>query len=831
MRFLSRLDQPEMLLVMRIATKIIACRSITKVAAAIAASLPASMLYAQSAPNAAAGDVIQLEELVVTARKIEEDLQTVPLSVNVLRADAIEQLQMQSPEDFARYIPGLSFTQGFGRNSAERPVIRGQSNILGDSNASFFIDGVYLNGPATSTEIANLERIEVLKGPQAALYGRATFSGAVNYITRAPKDEFEAKVSLSGAEHEQYEANAFLSGPLAGDAWFFSISARHYEYGGEYRNQLTGDYVGSEQTDGATFKLAYRPNESFEANWLLTYAEDDDGHPVLALQGREFNNCLPRSAANPRSRGYYCGELLGADDLTANLQTALFPNGGGLTRERLRNTLTLQYQFANGWTVNSATHYSDEDQATEIDVSYAGYDALVIFDNPMNPQPPQFANTGSFWRLEAEDREDFSQELRVRSPDEQALRWMLGAYYFDGSDDRTRFDKVLPSGQVLINARGDLREKQIQNRAVFTSLGYTFNDAFTATAELRYAEDELEQINYASFTVGTYSQDGPVQRETFNSVSPRVTLRYTPSDDATYYINFARGNKPGTFNSGVVLGAAGVPASVEEEESRNYEIGAKLSFLDGRITFSSAAYFIDWFNQQLTQTVFSVNPTTGAIVTNSFIDNVGETEVWGAELELSARLTDHWNLQVGYAYIHPEITSYINQDQADLLSPRPTTFFAPPNCDTPTTPTCVALRAQDLAEFGSVAGNLVPRAPEHQAFLISRYSAPLTDSWDWFVTGDVTYEGSKFVQVDNLAKIGARTLLGLRAGVRSENWSVTAWAKNLGDDDTVIDSLRYIDTRVLPPNISTVSPFILPRGFVLTLPRQRQVGLSATYEF
>ena len=141
-----------------------------------------------------------LEEIVVTARKREELLKDVPLAVTAISDERISELNLQGVEDVARFTPGFSYTAAFGRRNGERPVIRGQSNILGEPNASFFVDGVFISGPSVSTEIASLERVEVIKGPQAALYGRATFAGAINYVTRRPTNLLEGEVRATGAE-------------------------------------------------------------------------------------------------------------------------------------------------------------------------------------------------------------------------------------------------------------------------------------------------------------------------------------------------------------------------------------------------------------------------------------------------------------------------------------------------------------------------------------------------------------------------------------------------------------------------------------------------------
>ncbi len=791
-----------------------------RLAAAVRVVLAGSVL-AVASPHAHAQSrgpsARPLDEIVVTARKREELLKDVPIAVTAISDERISELNLQTVEDVARFTPGFSYTAAFGRRNGERPVIRGQSNILGEPNASFFVDGVFISGPSVSTEIASLERVEVIKGPQSALYGRATFAGAINYVTRRPTNLLEGEVRASGAEHGEYELSAWASGPLVDDRLLFFVAARHWEYGGEWTNQLTGKKVGAQETNSLSGKLLWNITDNLEAIGLISYSEDDDNHMALTFQGREFNNCLPRGPSNPRSRGYYCGEAIDTADLPVQLRTDLFPKGGGLERDRIRGSLTLDWHLSD-WTLTSVTAYSDVSEDTETDVSYAGYDAFAALFNP-----------GAFWRLEGEGTKDLSQEIRFRSPEDRPLRVTAGVYYWDSEFETTRNLKVLPSGDIVPNS-GGLTQRDVTNEAIFAGIEWDISDSWTFTLEGRYGKDKVKQRSLDIPSGGAGYEVVATQEGDFSNFLPRATLTWKLNPGVTLYANYAEGAKPGTFNSGAVLAVPGVPETVDEEQSRNYEIGAKTSLLDGRASLNVALYYIDLFDQQLTQTAFVETPTGS--VANSYIENVGKTVSKGVELELSIQLTENWDLQLGYSYNDSEIKEYLNQDQADLYSDQPTSAFAPPNCGGDGQPTCAELAAQDLATFGDVSGQRPPRAPENQAFLATRAQFPLGDRLSWFVAGDVTYEGSKFAQVHNLIETGDRTYLGARVGVSGENWSVTLWGKNLTDDTTTTDILRYIDLQ----GVETFPQYIalgryIPRGFALTLPRGRQVGLTASLRF
>ena len=149
---------------------------------------------------AAVAQEVEIEEVLVTARKKAEDLQETPLAISAFTAKQIEEQGISSIDDVALRTPGFSFLSAAGRQDFFRPVIRGQSNILGDANASFFIDGVFVNGAISTLTLDSVERVEVIKGPQSALFGRATFAGAINYVTKRPGDELAGKLSLTAGE-------------------------------------------------------------------------------------------------------------------------------------------------------------------------------------------------------------------------------------------------------------------------------------------------------------------------------------------------------------------------------------------------------------------------------------------------------------------------------------------------------------------------------------------------------------------------------------------------------------------------------------------------------
>lgn len=810
-----------------------------------------------------------LQEVVVTARKRAESAQDVPISVTAVTAQEITERGIVDIRDLMNYTPGFSFTSAFGRNGFERPAVRGQSTVLGDPVASFFVDGVYLSGSVTQTELSNVERVEIIKGPQSALYGRSTYAGAVNYVTRTPTEEFDGRLNASYGEHEYLDADLSLSGPLIADRLYYLISARHYEYAGEYDNTVTGNRFGDEESNGGSIKFRWTPNDAVEGNLLLTYQEDDDGAAAVLFQGNTFNNCQFFSAATPRARGYRCGDVVGLEQLESAARSDVYPPGvSGVDRERVRAALTFKVDFGDGYEFTSASGYSDEDFRNGIDVSYAAYDPLAAFYFSFVPgmgfvQRPasdavtsiqrQYASPGSFWRINSEDREDFSQELRVASPQDRAFRWTTGIYYFTGSNDFTGDDKIYPVGnQIVPNGASALTLRNLDNTAFFGGIEWDFAPRWTVTAEVRRAKDEIEQESFAYPTVvtdpnyGIARVPGPPLSASFTSTTPRFTLRWQPSDAATLYANIAEGNKPGGFQgaaTATLLTQLGRESEIAygEESVDSYELGGKFRLLDRRLALDVALFLNELSGQQLTTNL--VNPVSG--VSNSLIENIGESETRGLEIELTYQLLANWTASLGYSYVDAEITEFLSTDQADLYSPRsPRVFQAynvvtnPVGCVTSTTVappagrlSCQGIRDLDNAEYGDVAGNRPPRAPEHQGFISSRYDGALANGWGWFVGGDVTYEGSKYAQIHNLLETGDRAYVNLRTGIETESWTLMLWGKNLNDDDTPLDILRYIDTRGQTTTDLIASAVPIFRGFAITPPRQRQFGVTLNYRF
>lgn len=724
-------------------------------------------------------DSAVLSEIIVTARKREENLQNVPASISAFTASTIAEYGVNDISQLSDFAPNFSYEKFGGRMGAEgdvaRPVIRGQSNIIGEGNAAFFVDGIPYSESILSFPIQAIERVEVVKGPQAALFGRSTFSGAINLVTKRGTNDFQNTVSLRAAQHNDYEVNLTSSGPLSDDKVFYFIHGRYYDYGGEYKNELDGTDVGQEQSFGLNTAIELIPDENLRINIAAGYNKDDDGLPATRVQDRFANNCFLDQA-----RQYYCGAVTEFESVVLAKDRLLGEEG--IRRDVSRVSLAVNWDIgASGFHLTSNMGHNQSDYTFGIDQTNLG--------DPIN-----FAG-GSFVRVEESERDESSFELRLDSPQNENFRYLIGTYYYER--DRERFRRR-PGTNVLI---ADFGKETVENFAVFGAIEFEMGDAWTARAEMRRQSDKI----------GLIPASGPQLEATFDSNLPRVTLDYQMTENMMLYGVVALGNKPGVFNANPALPE--FARFADEEEAWNYEIGAKWNSTDGRMQLNGAVFYIDWTNQQLSDSI----SVAGTPI--SFVSNAGETEVWGAEVDGRMLLADNWDLYGSYGYNNAEFASNCDPVQGRELT----------GID------CVSPNGVD---GGDVSGNQTPNSPANQFSLGTSYTHALSGNMDLVLRADYSYRSKVYAQVHNLAYADERQLLNLRAGFDTEKWRINLYVDNALDDLTPSTVTRFADLANLNigPNVNPDQDNVpgstsVERGFLVPLATGRRVGISATFEF
>ncbi len=478
-----------------------------------------------------------IEEIVVTSRKREENLMEIPDSITVFSDAVIDTANIASIRDFADLTPNLTIIEQL-IPSTQTMTIRGMTTVQnGELPVAFIVDGV--NVPSMNfinQELIDIERIEVLRGPQGTLYGRGAIGGAINIITKSPGDEFELKGKVSYGRGDALFAGGTVSVPVADNA-SFRISASHRDEDGLIDNIGAGTEADPVDEQSVQARLLFQPTDKLSVDLRGRYLTGEGG-------------------------GIYLVQIS-----TDEIDDFSLPVSSNLNGESERDigsvSLKIDYTFDNGMTFTSISGYSETDSYWTGDGDFSTV--------------PLFAQ---WWEI---DVEAYNQEIRLTSDDNSQFRWILGAFYQDREDKEFADFGLEGPDRTVIPFPGGARE--IRNReswAVFGQVDYDITEQLTLSAGVRYDEEE---------NTTEFGQLGTKPSDTFEEWQPKVSLAYNWNENVMTYFTFARGFRPGGYsNSSGLL--------YKNEVSDNFEIGAKALMMDGRMQFSAAVFYIDFSDQQ-----------------------------------------------------------------------------------------------------------------------------------------------------------------------------------------------------------------------------------------
>lgn len=524
------------------------------VATALLVSVPTGMALGQV-------DTM-IQEIVVTARKKAENLQEVPVAVTAFTSDAIESAGIRDLYDVAELTPGLSFFNAQGEFLAV-PVIRGMAptDIFGENNAAIFVDGIYVSGrEGLNFSQLDLERIEVVKGPQSALYGRNAFSGAINYVTKMPSDQFGMKAEMTGGSDGRMGGQAAITGPIFSDQLTGRLSALYDEFDGTYGNPLGHQDISGYRYRSAQGTLRWTPAESFSMTGALYYSNDEiDDSATTAYPA----TCQNRVDANLNLKRLqdFCGRIPSMDEYADSLRGIGTPSAQyladalanesipkiaralGEDRDLARGHLTIDWDVLGG-TVTALTGYSRTTQSALVDGNRSlGVDLPFVFctsttdlgggaytcNRLAGVLQVDRLTTGLLQLQQESETQEISQEIRFTSGQDQPFRWSAGAYWYDVDRDvrergveatnqpapafpANQFGPIVTTFPIIIGdaafrpwfkpgGDADPLERHIQeNRdnswSVFTSGELDVTEALTLDAQLRYGHEEKEVQGY-----------------------------------------------------------------------------------------------------------------------------------------------------------------------------------------------------------------------------------------------------------------------------------------------------------------------------------------------
>ncbi len=581
----------------------------------------------------------RVEKIIVTAQKTSEPLSEVPIALSAFTGDFIQKAQINDIKQIVRFTPGMSgeSTDSFLDSLSIRGISTNGFGIGGDSSLGVYKDGVYFgrNGAAVAS-FFDIERVEVLKGPQGLLFGRNAASGAIHTITAKPvMDYTEGYIRLGAGERGRLQTEFAFNQPLA-DGWAMRIAGIHSEEEGFVENLFNDEDLGGHH------RSALRLSIKNEGDW-----------GDITLSG-EYED-------RKQYGSVYMGQDIDGNLITGNRKANLdWP--GKDNAEVSSVTLTANVNIADNMTLTSITGFNKHDWLYQED-----WDGRAI-----DWELGQFAIAGY---AQNQEGEYLSQELRLNVEVNNDLRWYIGASVYQEdisallSNQTGDIGPLLGSPETISlyetsNTKGDY-----SGWAIFGDMTYQLTEKMDFSLGMRYTFDEKEveaDIQGQGFIWGVQTLVPITAKQDWNDLSPRVTLRYFPEDGVMIFASVSEGYKSGGFGTDTPTNLDpeyGQPTpesslgDFDKESVISYEIGTKGSLVDGQIGYGISAYYYDYQDLQKVTVEF------GTIT----VDNLGQVDGYGVELDLVTSFSDYWDVFLGVAWSDTEANK-IPLESCDELS-------------------------------------------------------------------------------------------------------------------------------------------------------------------
>lgn len=581
-----------------------------------------------------ANDTWTLEVVSVTAEKQEESSQDVPVTLTVFSGDTADALNVVAVEDLVRFTPGLNVQQS--DQARTRVRIRGvgsrKFDVGSDPSVGVFIDEVYM--PRFSGQefaLLDVERIEVLKGPQGTLFGRNTPGGAISIISRDPSDEFEGFAEVGLADRGGYSFKGSVAGAMS-ETLRGSLNYGEQFQGGYIENALTGT-ENDETSRAARGKLVYEPSNDLKITGSLQFTEvDADGIIGASLATNPDGTTIPLLGFPPNTPA----------PASASRSEPSLDIDGELNMKSVLPILRIEKGIGD-FTLTSISSYLD-------------HELEVIEDFDRLPLEIGFTSID-------ESSETFSQEFRISNDN-----LIAGVFYYNDdayrSDGFNWLEESLPFALAMGSASDFTNvELETESWAIFGQYRFDFNDQLSLTVGGRYTDDTKDYtLSAVSPTPGVpvvvapYSLDGELN---FDSFDPKVSVEYRPNDTVLLFASYNQGYKSG----GVQFTATSIDLArqtFDPEEIDAYEVGIKSDLLDDRLRLNASAFFYEYSDLQQ-QRVEIIGGAPSAVTRNA-----AQAEIQGLEMDVTWIATDELLFRLGYNYLDATFDEFIGTAGADL---------------------------------------------------------------------------------------------------------------------------------------------------------------------
>lgn len=723
---------------------------------------------------------MQLEEVVVTAQKRAENIQDTTISIAAFENEAIEKMGITDVSDLDGTVPNLNLAPFPASRSSLTSFIRGVGSVdiqvTKDAAVGIYIDGVFLGrSGGLAADIADLSRIEVLRGPQGTLYGRNTTGGAINMITAKPVEDLLFKQEFGVGNRDYFLSKTMLNIPLS-DTFAVRMNYQRSDEGGWVNNVGSGRDFNESDKEAYRIAARWQASDSLTVDYAYDHSELSGGMMVYQVT----------EALTPGFSAFVQSEP--QDDLSV-----AGGDRGGVDDKASGHALTLEWDVSDAITFKSITAYRELDSENYYDFSAS----VHTFTRNTGAGLPALLSRGA-QVLDGETRHDqnqFSQEFQVLGDVmDGRLRYIVGAYYFkeEGQDWQNIQNNVLalnalqqgigsPAYGILLPAiwAGFEVDAEAESQALFGQATYipsVLDEKLELTLGLRYTSDERKATKKSSSqdpgfanpdnfgaVVDEWAQDGKADS---SRTSPSLTVTYNVNEDVRVYGKYSESYRAGGFNARA--DESTFNNGFDPEDLTAWELGLKSDLMDRRLRLNMAAFFYDYEDLQVDQ---SLPPSIGVTQTV----NAGSQEIAGFEADITALISENLVLTASYGYLDGEVKEFLSND---AFCPGTPADAAPP---------------QDVA-----ACRVVPLAPEHS------YTIALDHTWDWANVGQVSTrlqyhweDDASFTAKGGLAVRDSYGLLNASvqlSDVRlNESWSLRAqlWGRNLTEEEFFVHAIDF----------------------------------------
>lgn len=569
--------------------------------------------YAQTAPSSETGDSpAPSADIIVTAQRYEQRLQDVPLSISVIGSEELAARAQTDLKDLQYSVPGFStFQYGIGRQFLQ---MRGISNTIGSTTIGLYLDETPvssdLQGDAFSIRLLDMDRIEVLRGPQATLYGQGSMGGTIRYIPAAPNlvttsGSVEGEYSSTEGGGANYKAVSVLNLPLSLDKAGLRLVGGYERVGGFIDSAVTGE-KNINSADIYTFRgsLLLKPTERLSLSLIGLYQKSQQDNQDYGVDRK--------------------------------------------TSAMIDTPVKDHYTFIQGKTaydldfaeLSASGSYIDRRNTAVTDVSPFFAPSLV----DVLGLPVGFID--SIGLTSVTDYEIYNGEVRLSSHRSGRLRWQIGAAYRDARTDQIAGDSTAPGTLPFRLIQGDV-DLHTKSFTLYGEANYAVTSKLNVIAGLRYFSERRQQFS-TSANFGVVAIDD--NRDTFNTFNPRVNLSYAFTPNSMLYVNVAKGFRAGGFNlTSAGGGVIPIPPSYKPDVIWTYEVGTKHQLFDNKLVVDASLYRSDWSKVQ------SYNFAPGNVIT--IVTNAGDVSGWGVDLSATGRPTDSLTLTATYGWNNLEFDS------------------------------------------------------------------------------------------------------------------------------------------------------------------------------